>query len=209
MDRREARGRTVISGTVKMSRSERRLQRAVRLTPSADRARRAAEWRPDLAAARQQGLDEDDVSRAALYLAVRLRLRHTGRTLLGANGVGPAVLAWAELLAVLIAAFFIGSLVLVFALLVLSGVAMALVQASLPSRWSHRLMIASSAIGALSFAYVWWAFGVNFDAADAGTSAPRLAAWDGAGVIGVLLGVTGFITSAVVALVHEQSRHRP
>ena len=198
----------MISGSLKKAKSERQLERAVRLTPSADRARREAEWRPDLAAARQQGLDEDDVSRAALSMAVRLRLRHTGRTLLGANGAGLAALAWVGLLAVLIAAFFIGSLVLVFAVLILGGVAVTLVQAGLPSRRSHRLMVVSVAIGALSFAYVWWVLGVTVDAADAGTPEPRLATWGGVGVVGVLLGVVGFIVASVVALVHEQSHHR-
>lgn len=178
----------------------------MKLTPVSERTRRESERRADLAAAHQEGMDGDDVSRAARSMAVRLRLRQIGRDLLGTRGLGRAVLGWAVLLLVLIAAALVANIVLVFAVLVLAVTVVALVQAGIPSRWSHRLMVASAVLGVISFAYVWWVLGVGIDAADEGVPEPPLAAWSGVGLIGVLVAVIGFITSAVLALIHEQSR---
>jgi hypothetical protein len=191
-----------------MSKSERRLERAVRLTPAAERARREPEWRADVAGARQNGLEEADVTRAARSMAVRLRGRQIGRVLLGARGVGAAVTGWVVLLLVVVAALLLGNVFLLLAVLVLAVAAVAVTTAGTPSHWSHWSMVASVLIGVSSFAFVWWVVGVRIDAADGGTPEPPLASWDWAGLVGLALAAAGFVTSAAFALRREQSRRR-
>lgn len=185
-----------------MTKAERRLERALRLTPPVDRARRESEWRADFVDARRQGLEEE-VARATRSMAVRLRLRQTGRVLFGSNGAGAAILAWSVLCVIVLAASLVASPVIMIVFLVS---ALAMMQAGLPSRGSHWLLLISTTVGVLSFAYVWWVLGVSIDAADAGTPEPELAAWGGVGLVGLLLGIVGFVASAAVAVAHERSR---
>lgn len=143
-----------------------------------------------------------------MAMAVRLRLRQAGRTLLGGSGTGRAVLGWGLVLLALSAASVIGSVVLVFAAVLLLGTVVALMQAGLPSRGSHRLMLVSGALTVLSSSYVWWVAGVRIDTADSGRAEPALAAWGGLGFVGMLVGFLGVIVSAAIAVTHEGARAR-
>lgn len=80
-----------------MNRAERRLHRAIRITPPGDRERYADEWRGDLAAAEELGLSPADVARGASRVAWHLRARYSVRTLAGAEGGGKATVAWAAM----------------------------------------------------------------------------------------------------------------
>jgi hypothetical protein len=191
-----------------MTRAERRLERAVWVTPASQRSRYEHEWRGDLAAAAQQGLDEDGVSRGAMGMAVRLRVREIERLLLGGRGLVAAVLAWAVLLVVLVAAFLLGNVVLVGAVLLVGAVGVVLARAGTPSHWSHWLMVASVLVMATSVAFVWWVAGVKIEAADSGTPEPPIAAWGGTALLLLAASLVAFVGSAIFAARRERHRAR-
>jgi hypothetical protein len=189
-----------------MNKAERRLERAARMTPAADRARYVSEWRSALAAAANAGLSEDQVSRSAQKMAFRLRSRQVERVFLGQRGAVAMGLAWAAVLVVLVAAFLLGNVLLLLAVLMLGMLALVFARAGAPSRWSHWLMVTSILTGAASAAFVWWVAGVTIDAADSMTREPPAAAWGGFALVMLGLSAVAFIASVVGAVVREPSR---
>ena len=153
-----------------MTRTSRRdpsamVEKAVITLPTAERDRYAEEWRhdvgaaPDAAAARQ-------VARAARSMSRRLRWRHAGLALLGQRGRRALVKAWLIVAAVLVAMFLLGSLFYLVAACALVLTVWALLDAGVSSRAVRSVEVASLALGLASFAYLWWAWGVAFNAAD-------------------------------------------
>jgi hypothetical protein len=130
-----------------MSRATRRLNRAIRITPSEDRDRYAGEWRGDLSSAAELGVSRSEVARGAARVAWRLRVRRWGRLLSGADGGRRATLAWAlVVIALPIPLLFIWPLTL--------------------------LVLPASMIGALgAFVTFWVAFAVTVVRRSAGTQA--------------------------------------
>lgn len=191
-----------------MRNAERRVDRAIRITPREDRDRYANEWRSDLEAGPHHGVDRSDVAKGALAMAVRLRLRQVSNAFTGGKGAFVAIGCWAALVFLGILGLLFGQLPLLLFLAALVVLAIAFAHAGTPSHWSHWLMAASIALGTCSAAFVWWAMGANIEADDAMTSAPRAAAWDGAGILLMLASIVGFLAATIVAVSRER-KHRP
>lgn len=191
-----------------MTDARRRVERAIRWAPEADRVRYAEEWRHDMASAASSGHRADDVARAAARMAVDLRLRWWARVLLGGAGASRAVTTWMGLLVLVVAAFLLGGIVLLF----LAGVALVLgvvfALAGTPSHWSHWLVVASVVLGAGSGAFSWWALGASVDADDAFRPQPAATAWIGTDLLVFLASGLLLIVAAVVAVRREGRIHR-
>jgi hypothetical protein len=185
-----------------------RLDRAIRLTPRADRDRYEAEWLHDLAAADAHGLSPRDVERGAMRLAVNLRARHIERLLLGGYGLATALRSWLILVALLVAAAFLGGIVLLFTFFVLIALVVVLARAGTPSHWSHWLMVISIVTGAASAAFVWWATVAAVDAADNFTPEPAATTWSGAALILFALSALALVGSAVISATRERRAPR-
>jgi hypothetical protein len=89
------------AGGDRVSRAERRLSRAIRITPPEDSDRYASEWRGDLSSAAELGISPLEVARGAGRVAWRLRVRRWGRVLAGTEGWARAAVAWVGVLAIL------------------------------------------------------------------------------------------------------------
>lgn len=190
-----------------MTDAGRRVERAIRWAPETDRARYAEEWRHDVSSAAALGRSEDEVARAAVRMAVDLRLRRWARVLLGGAGAARALTAWAGLLVLVAAAFMLGGIVLVFLAGVVLVLVVVLARAGTPSHWSHWLVVASVVLGAGSGAFSWWALGASVDAEDAFRPQPATTAWIGTGLLVFLASGILLIVAAVVA-VRRESRIR-
>jgi hypothetical protein len=156
-----------------MSRAERRLNRAIRVTPPADRDRYGSEWRGDLESAAGLGISPLEVARGATRAAWRLRLQHWGRTLSGAEGGRRATAAWALVVAMML---FGGPL-----LLVIPGsmvVALHLARHN-PWRGADIVMLGTLMLWLACTVAFWWLWGVGFDAADANQPPPPGQEWAG------------------------------
>lgn len=62
------------------------------------------------------------------------------------------------------------------------------------------VMVASLVVGVAAFGYTWWAFGVGFDAADAGRPVPAWTGHLGAAVITMAGCAATFLVAAIVAV---------
>jgi hypothetical protein len=191
---------------VNMDKTDRRMNRALRLTPASDRARYEEEWRRDLSDSRAAGADPDQVSRGALGMALQLRLRHAGNLLLGKSGPWRALSAWVVLAAVAVLALLLGNIILLLGLIVAALAIVALTRAGVHSHWSHALLVASLIAGTVSAAFVWWVLGVRIDAADSFTQEPPAASWGGTALVVFALSAVGVVVSAVIAATRESSR---
>jgi hypothetical protein len=192
-----------------MTDSRQRVERAIRLTPPADRERYATEWRHDVVQAAEHSQQQaQDVARAATRMAVRLQGRRVEHALLGRRGIGVAVAAWVLLCALVIAALLFGGPVLLAVVVAFLLLSTALARAGAPSHWSHWLMIASVVTGIVSAAFVWWAAAAMVDAADALTPTPQAATWGGVGLMAFAASCVGLLGSAVMAVRRENSRRR-
>ncbi|MEH0109683.1 hypothetical protein V6N00_08180 [Tersicoccus sp. MR15.9] len=187
-----------------MTNADRRLDRAVRMLPPADRERYVEEWRADLGAAAEG--DRALTSRGALRMATHLRLRQGGRALLGQLGVPAAVFAWAVATAIGVAAFIFGGVVLVLGLIVFGAVIVLLSTAGVRTHWSHYLLLASLVIGTAAATFAWWTVGLAIDADDAFTDPPAVTDWTGTAIVVFLAAGLGVLISAVIAVVAENRR---
>jgi len=153
-----------------MSRPSRRVRRAIRITPAADRPRYAPEWQGDLAAASELGLSAADVAGGAMRVARRLRARQFRRVLDGTAGPWPTTGAWAILLPVMF--LFAGPLLLVTGIV---GTLLAFIRASRVSwRAGRILMLGFASVWVISTAMYWWLWNVGFNALDAGRPLPPI-----------------------------------
>lgn len=159
-----------------MSLAVRRLNRAIRITPPADRDRYAREWRCDLSSAAELGISPADVARGATRVAWRLRVRLWGRTLAGAEGGGRATVAWASVLASLPVLFLVGGPFLPLVLPATMIVALVLAR---QDRWrvGSVVMLGTAVLWLASTVVFWWLWGVGFDAADAFQPLPAVMKW--------------------------------
>lgn len=189
-----------------MNDPERQLKRAVRLTPAGDRARHEAEWRADLAQAEGLGIAPRDVTRGAVRMAVRLRMRQIERVLLGGRGALAAAVAWVGLVLMLMVTFLLGNVLVPVSLVVFVGVVVVMSRAGTPSRWSHWLMLVSLVTGVASAGFVWWAAGAKIDAADNFTPEPALASWGGTALVLFAVSFVGLVVSAAAAVARERRR---
>jgi hypothetical protein len=159
-----------------MSRAERRLNRAIRITPPADRDRYGSEWHGDLGSASELGISPLEVARGATRAAWRLRLQHWGRALSGAEGRRRATAAWALVVAILPIPLLFGGPLL---LLVIPGsmvVALHLAREG-ASRRTGVVMLAALMLWVVCTAGFWWLWNVGFDAADANQPMPAVMTW--------------------------------
>jgi hypothetical protein len=173
-----------------MSRAEWRLNRALRVTPAADRDRYGSEWRGDLESAAELGISPMEVARGATRAAWQLRLQHWGRNLSGAEGGRRATAAWALVVAILpIPLLFAGPLLL----LVIPGsmvVALHLARHN-PWRGTDIVMLAALMLWVVGTVAFWWLWGVGFDAADANLPLPDVMKWEGPSFF---VGLGAFVT---------------
>lgn len=188
--------------------AHRRLERAIKLAPPAERDRYAEEWRYDMAACEREGGDPTQVSRGALTVAVRLRARQVERSLVGASGAWAAIAAWALVTTTLILAFLLGNLLLAFAVVVVGSTMLILAHSGSPSHWSHALLVASALVGLCSASFVWWALGVRIDADDAGSAVPSAASYGGLALVLLGLSAIGFAIAVTIAAIRAQRRDR-
>ena len=190
-----------------MSKAERGVERAIRLTPAADRERWEPEWRGDLHVAQQEGTAAAaEVGKGARRVAWRLRRRQVERIFTGDRGVLAALGAWLLVGVAAVAAFLFGGPVLALVALGFMVLAVVLGLAGSPNHWSHWLMVTSAAVWLACSAFFWWTFGAAVDAADAFQPVPDLVRW---GEPAFLLGCTAFLgmcASVVVALVRAARR---
>lgn len=192
-----------------MSRAERRLARALRIAPAADRDRYASEWRGDLGSAAELGVSLLEVARGATRAAWRLRLQHWGRALSGAEGGRRATAAWAVVVAVLPVPLLFGGPLL---LLVIPGsmvVALHLTRHN-PWRGTDIVMLAALMLWLVCTVAFWWLWGVGFDAADANQPLPAVTSWTGPSFLVGLGAFVAFWAAFVVSVVRKSSeRARP
>ncbi len=174
-----------------MTNSDRRLRSAIRLTPKNERDRYAEEWERDLAEATDIGAHPPGVVRGATRVALRRRARWGGQALLGGSGIATAALLWIAVIAMM-ALMPLGGAVFGVALLV------ALVFAGRPSLLTFWLLAGSAVTGVCAAAYLWWALGVQLDAADTFTAAPAAAGYGGVGLVIFGLSIVLFVVVAIV-----------
>lgn len=187
-----------------MNKIERRLQRATRLTPASDRARYGEEWQSDMRSAESAGVSADRISRGAVRMAIHLRVRQTGRLLLGQFGVVPAVVAWLLLAVFTALTLIFGGAILLAGLGV--AVIVVLARTGVQTHWSHFVLLASLIVGAASAAFVWWTLGLSIDAADSFTPEPPITHWTGTALVLFVLSALGVLVSAIIATVTEAGR---
>lgn len=189
------------------SSSRRRLDRAIRITPTADRERRVPEWEGDFADASAAGGDAAaQVAKGAESVAWTLRRRQVEHVLTGSAGLGAAAAAWLGVGVVGIGAFLLGGPVLLLLVLSLAVIGFVLLNAGSPNRWSHRLLAAAVPIWLGCTGFVWWALGEQFDAADEMRPVTGAARWGGA-VFAV--GLAAFVVIVVaVSITIIRARHR-
>ena len=187
-----------------MSRTGRRLSRAIRITPAGDRDRYASEWRGDLESAAELGISPLEVARGATRAAWRLRLQHWGRTLSGAEGGRRATAAWVVVVAIAPIPLLFGGPLL---LLVIPGsmvVALHLARHN-PWRGTDIVMLATLTLWLACTVAFWWLWGVGFDAADANQPTPAVMKWYEPSF---LVGLGAFVTfwaAFVVSVVRRAS----
>jgi hypothetical protein len=159
-----------------VSRTSRRLVRAIRVAPAADRERYAPEWLGDAQAAASLGLPASQVARGATRIAWRLRLRRTRRVLAGAEGPWRALGGWAAVAVIAPLAHFLGGPLLLLALPVALLSPLLLV---FRSRWRTGIVImtGSAALWLGCTVAFWWLWGIGFDAADAMQPLPPVIIW--------------------------------
>lgn len=188
-----------------MSRAERRLNRAVRITPAEDRDRYASEWRGDLSSAAELGISPREVARGAIRVAWRLRAGRWGRILIGAEGGGRAAVAWVLVVASLPVAFLILP-ALWLGLPVAMMVVLRLARQG-PWRVTDGVMLGTAVLWLLCTVVYWWLWGVGFDAADALQPQPEVMKWCGPSF---LVGLGSFITfwATFVASVIRRTSNR-
>jgi hypothetical protein len=158
-----------------MSRAERRLNRALRVTPAADRDRYGSEWRGDLESAAELGIPPLEVARGASRIAWRLRIQQWGRILTGAEGGGRAAVAWSLVVVSMPVAFLI-----LPALWLVLPVAMVVVLSPArqgPWRATDRVMLGTTVLWLVCTVVYWWLWGVAFDAADVNKPLPSITKW--------------------------------
>jgi hypothetical protein len=191
-----------------MTTAQRRLERAIKLAPPAERDRYAEEWRYDVAACEREGGDPTQISRGALTVAMRLRARQVERSLVGAAGAWAAIAAWALVTTTLVLAFLLGNLLLVVSCVVIGLTMLILAHSGSPSHWSHTLLLASTLVGLCSASFAWWVLGVRIDADDAGTSVPSAASYGGLALILLGLSGIGFTIAVTIAAIRARRRDR-
>jgi hypothetical protein len=184
-----------------VSRAERRLNRAIRITPAEDRDRYASEWRGDLSSAAELGISPREVARGAIRVAWRLRAGRWGRILIGAEGGGRAALAWVLLFASLPVAFLI--LPALWLVLPVAMVVVLRLARQGPWRVTDGVMLGTAVLWLVCTVVYWWLWGVGFDAADALQPEPDVMKWYGPSFF---VGLGAFITfwvSFVVGVIHR------
>ena len=181
-----------------MTTSDRRLRRAIRLTPKDERARYGEEWERDVSEADDASADSTGVVRGALSVALRRRARWAGHAQLGGRGIGTAVLRWLGIVVMMALAFLGGGLFGVALVVALVLAVVSLMFAGRRSVLTHWLLGASGVVGTCAAAYVWWVLGVQIDAADAFTPVPAAASHGGAGLVVLGLSIVLFVVSAIV-----------
>lgn len=181
-----------------MTNSDQRLRRAIRLTPKNERDRYAEEWERDLAEATDIGAHPPGVVRGATRVALRRRARWGGQALLGGSGIATAALLWIALIALMALAFLGGGVFGVALLVALVLVAVGLKFAGRPSLLTLWLLAGSAVTGVCAAAYLWWALGVQLDAADTFTAAPAAAGYGGVGLVILGLSIVLFVVVAIV-----------
>ncbi|MCH6470246.1 hypothetical protein [Sinomonas terrae] len=187
-----------------MSNSDDQIRRAIRHTPVDDRPRYAEEWQRDLNEAKARGpAAETEAGRGALRMAAHLRERWLGRLLLGGLGPVRAILGWAILATVALAAFLLGNVVVLLGLVAFIVTALILARAGAHTTWSYAAMVLSVVLGTAAAAYVWWVLGAKIDAADAMTPEPEAARFGGTALVVVGLSVLSFIVSVIFAGARE------
>ncbi|QAY63943.1 hypothetical protein ET495_12710 [Xylanimonas allomyrinae] len=193
-----------------MDKVERRVERAIRITPRADRDRYADEWRTDLADAPHYGLAQRDVAKGAVAMAVRLRIRQVEHAFTGGKGALVAAACWVGLALLGVAGLLFGQLPLLAFAAAVAVLATAFAHAGAPSHWSHWLMVASTVVGTCSAMFVWWVAGIRIqdEPVEPMPSEPAIAAWDGAALILLLVSIVGFLTATAIAVSRER-RRRP
>jgi len=190
-----------------MSRAERRLNRAVRITPAAERDRYASEWRGDLSSAAELGISPAEVARGASRIARRLRLQRWGRILTGAEGDGRAAVAWAMVFASMPVAFLI-----LPALWLVPPVAMVvLLRAARQGPWrgTDSVLLGASVLWLVCTVVYWWLWGVAFDAADVNKPLPAITKWaDPIFLVGLAAFVAFWVALAISVIRAAPARGR-
>lgn len=191
-----------------MTKSARRLERAIRIVPAEDRGRYAPEWRGDLESATQVGVGPEDIVKGATKVAWRLRERQVERLLTGRRGAAPALLAWLGVALLLAAAFLFGSILLALAVVVLAALVWLFCRAGSPTHWSHWLMCASAVVWVVCFGFFWWVLGVALNASDSFQPVPSYVTFGGPALIGAGVAAVAFIASVAVAVSRSRNHHR-
>jgi hypothetical protein len=161
-----------------MSRATRRVNRAIRITPSEDRHRYAGEWRGDLSSAAELGISPSDVARGATRVAWRLRVRRWGRLLAGDAGGRKATVAWALILIVL---------PMPLTILVIPATMVVALRRTHAGRWhgGSLVMLVSAVLWLVCLPASWWLLsGVDFEAT--ASLPPEPAAWARFSFLGAL-----------------------
>lgn len=180
-----------------MTKNERAIDRAVWLVPTSERDRYAEEWHAELIEATQPGGNPRAVVQAARKMARRRRMRHVLRALTGEMGALKAVKAWVALLLILaLAPLFIAPVLFV---VLVRG----MTQVGVHSPFSYTLMVSSLSVGVLSAAFVWWSWGVAFDALDNFMEPAAWTNWMDQAFFLMLACGLAFVVSVVISLRRE------
>jgi hypothetical protein len=190
-----------------MSKAEREVEWAIRMTPVADRDRWEPEWRGDLQAAQQDGpAAAAEVSKGARRIAWRLRRRQVEGIFTGGSGLPAAAGAWLLVAVAALGAFLFGGPLLAIVALLFLALAVVLGLAGSPNHWSHWLLVVSAVVWLACSAFFWWAFGASVDAADAFQPEPDLVRWAGPAFLLGGMAFLGMCASVVVAVVRAARR---
>lgn len=181
------------------------LDKAEARLPKEWRARYIEEWVASSEALAGSPADQQAHDEACYRFARRLRMIYLGQTLAGKHGVLKAIGLWLGLLVLLVGAFLLGSPVTLALLVAVGGVLMALRLGAVGGKASAVTCVALALTVVSSIVYFWVAFGVGFDAADAGLPVP---AWTQFILLALGIGALAFL-GLIVALVLSVRRGVP
>ncbi|HBY23862.1 MAG TPA: hypothetical protein DEG88_11495 [Propionibacteriaceae bacterium] len=173
--------------------------------PKEWRARYSEEWVPSSEALAGSPAERQAHDAACYRLARRLRVIYLGQTLAGKHGVLKAVGLWLGLVVLLVGAFLLGSPMTLALFMAVGGVLVALRLGAVGGTASAVTCVALALTVVASMVYFWVAFGVGFDAADAGLPVP---AWTQFILLALAIGALAFL-GLIVALVLSVRRGVP
>ena len=121
-------------------------------------------------------------------------------SLLGQLGVARFLIGWLVVLVLLAASFVVGGPALLLSAVLSGLVVHSLLDAGAGSRVVKGCVLAALAVGVSAFGYLWWAWVVGFNAADARQPTPAAAGYGTLAGVVLLLSISCFVAAVIAGI---------